>query len=349
MAGLKRQRTSGKGAVKSSEMFLAVKSREVCLTVETELRMEGKRLTQIVQPKAGDSLLAPAEDSVSPKTVANILSDPFEHLKCPPAARYIVPVHVEKVLERVGKELRDEYSSWVKRRYRRWDLDRVVGALKESIVQQAIVQTSRGPLERDPVCLFSRPIYDEATCVAYAYADQMINLWREKVAVIDLGLEHANRRDLETVLEALRPLFYNHCGHGMEDALLGQNGEKILDAGNIHVLNGCMVHTTACHSNSLAEVAIEHGCVGWSGYQEFKAFTDIAVARLRFRILSGVERPLKAEDLNSAEEFVSEALKSALIHDRDDCFLLGDPEARIAAFGRIDRQRYRSICSEHRS
>jgi len=298
---------------------------------------------------AGDSLLAPVEDSVSPETVVNILSDPFEHLEWPPAARYIVPVHVENDLERVEKKLRDKYSSWVKRRYQHWDLDRVVGALKESIVQQAIVQTSRGPLERDPVCLVSRPIYDEATCVAYAYADRMINLWREKVAVIDLGLEHANRKNFENVFQVLRPIFYNHCGHGREDALLGQNGEKILDAGNIHVLNGCMVHTTACHSNSLAMLAIEHGCVGWSGYQEFKAFTDIAVARLRFRILSGIERPLKAEDLDSAEEFVSEALKSALIHDRDSMFAVGDMEARIASFGSINKQKYYELMAQKTS
>jgi hypothetical protein len=277
------------------------------------------------------------------------LSDPFEHLECPPAAECLVPVRVESDLDRVEKKLRDEYSAWVKRRYLRWDLDRVVAALKESIVQQAVVQTSRGPLERDPVCLFSRPIYDEATCVAYAYADRMINLGRENVAVIDLGLEHANRKDLETALQALRPIFYNHCGHGMTEALLGQDGEKILDASNVHLLNGCMVHTTACHSNSLARLAIEQGCVGWSGYREFKAFTDIAVARLRFRILSGIERPIKAEDLYSADRFVSEAMKSALIHDRDDLFLLGDPEARVVTFGKIDRQRYYSICAQHRN
>jgi len=278
--------------------------------------------------------------------VVSILSNPFEHLQKPPGAGFFVHVRTETDLEQAERKRRDDYINWVKKRYLSWDLDRVVETLKKSIVQQAVIETSAGRVERDPVCVITRPLYDEATCVAYAHTDEVINVLRERVAVIDLGLEHANRRNVETVLQDLRPIYYKHCGHGTEDALLGQDDERMLDDSNVHFLAGCTVSTIACHSSRLAKLAVERGCIAFFGYRTtFEVLTDISVARLRFQILSGIERPLKAEDLWSTEKFVSEAIKSALIHDRDNCFLLGDPEARVMSLGKLDRERYHAVAT----
>jgi len=273
--------------------------------------------------------------------VVSFLSDPFAHLAQVSTPARIIHARGEKDFERAERELRQDYVEGVKSRYLGWDLDRALGGLKRAIVNEAVIETSGGPIQRDPVAVVTRPIYDEATCVAYAFTDEIINAMREKVAVVDLALEHATRRNLETVFQHLRLLWYGHCGHGTWETLLGQGDEKIVDANNVHMLRGCMVSTMACRSGSLAQLAIGHGCIAFRGYAPtFRFFTDIGVARIRFARLSEIKRPLEAEDLRSAEKFVSEAVKSALVHDRDSAVFCGDAEARITSFGQIDKQKY---------
>jgi len=273
--------------------------------------------------------------------VVSFLSDPFAHLEQVSIPARVIQARSEKDFECVERELRQDYVDRVRSRYLRWDLDRAVDGLNRAIVQEAVIETSAGPIRRDPVAVVTRPIYDEATCVAYAFTDEIINVMREKVAVVDLGIEHATKKNLETVFQRLRPLWYEHCGHGTWETLLGQGDEKIVDANNVHMLRGCMVSTVACRSGSLAQLAIEHGCIAFKGYEStFRFSTDISLARIRFARLSEIKRPLKAEDLRSAEKFVSEAVKSALVHDRGSVIFCGEDEARIASFGQIDKQKY---------
>jgi hypothetical protein len=271
----------------------------------------------------------------------SFLSDPFAHLEQVSIPGRVIQARSETDFECAEKGLRHEYVDRIKSRYLGWDLDRVVDGLNKAIMQEAVIQTSAGPIQRDPVAVVSRPIYDEATCVAYAFTDEIINVLREKVAVVDLGLEHATRKNMETVFQRLRPLWYEHCGHGTWETLLGQGDEKIVDANNVRMLRGCMVSTMACHSGSLAQLAVEHGCIVFRGYRStFRFFTDMGLARIRFGRLSEIKRPLKPEDLQSTEKFVSEAVKSALVHDGDSIVFCGDDEARIASFGQIDKQKY---------
>ena len=277
------------------------------------------------------------------------LSDPFEHLKLDRStSKLLIPIRKEGDFDDLERKLRESYVDRIKARYINVDVSRVVEALRQSVIQKAIVETSKGPLERDPVCVFTRPICDEITCRAYAHTDEMINLWREKGAAVDLGLELATRGNLETVFRILKPLLYEHCGHGISEAFLGQNGERILDSANVHILEGCMVSAMACHSENIARLAIDHGCIGFHGFKkEFKVWTDISAGRLMFRILPR-GRQLTPNDFQSAQNFVSLAMKSALIHDLDNTFILGDLGSRIASFGSIDRRKYYEIMSRGR-
>lgn len=274
----------------------------------------------------------------------SVLRDPFEVLRSSSSTtRHLVPIRSESDLDEVERTRRDRYVNRIKLRYSGTDIRRVVNALRQSITQKAILETSNGPLERDPVCVFTRPIDDEATCVAYAHTDEIINLARQKAAAIDLGYELATRGNMETVFDALRPIFYEHCGHGTEEALLGQNRERIVDSDNVHILKGCMASAIACHSDRIAKLAVEKGCIAFRAYKrELRFMTDFSRTRLMLRLLRD-KKCVTLEDLNGAERFVAESMKAALIHDRDSLMPVGDPQARIAHFGAIDRQKYRRI------
>jgi len=237
------------------------------------------------------------------------------------------------------KEIRDNYLIQIKKRYLQWDLDIVINALKRSFVNKAVIKTSSGNVKRDPLCVFTRPIYDEATFVAYVHTDEIVNLWREKVAVIDLAIERANRENLEKVFQELSPLFYHHCGHGTEEALLGKDHEKIIDSDNINFLKGCLVNTLACNSEKLGKLSIEKGCIGFFAQRrDFKVLTDISIAKLLFDMFK--EKPPSREDVSLADNFVRETLRSAIKHDKNNSILLGDLEAKIHSFGDIDKEKY---------
>jgi hypothetical protein len=278
------------------------------------------------------------------------LTDPFEQLNYDPSAiGSTVPVRTEDDLDRAERESRERYVNKIKTRYVDADVRRVVDSLKESVLQEAVIETSKGPVRRDPVCVYTRPIDDEVTCLAYAHTDEIINLYRKKVAVIDVGYNLATRKNVEIVFSALRPLCYTHCGHGTEEALLGQGYERIIDSANVDILQGCVVSTVACHSHNFARLAIDHGCVAFHGYKaQFKVLSDHTAAKLAFRILKDKET-LTPSDFSSANGYVAEAMKAALIHDRDSMFLVGDTKARIASFGNINKQKYYELMAQRTS
>lgn len=278
------------------------------------------------------------------------LSDPFEQLSYDSStAGSLVPVRTEDDLDRAERESRERYVGKIKARYVNADVQRVVDSLKESVLQEAVIETSKGLVRRDPVCVYTRPIDDEVTCLAYAYTDEIINLFRKKVAVVDLGYNLATRKNLEIVFSALRPLSYGHCGHGTEEALLGQGYERIIDSANVHILRGCRISTMACHSHNIAKLAIDCGCVAFHGYKaSFKVMSDHTAAKLTFRILKD-KRTLTPSDFSSARAYVAETMKSALIHDRDSMFAVGDMEARIASFGNVDKQKYYELMARKTS
>jgi len=280
----------------------------------------------------------------------NRLSDPFEQLSYNSSTiKSLVPVRIEHDLDRAERESRERYVNKIRARYLNADVGRVVDSLKESVTQEAVIETSEGLVRRDPVCVYTRPIDDEVTCLAYAHTDETINLFRKKVAVIDLGYELATRKNVEVVFSAVRPVLYGHCGHGTEEALLGQRHERIIDSANLRILRGCLVSTMACDSHNIAKLAIDHGCVAFHGYKRsFKVMSDCTVARLTFRILKD-KRTLTPNDFSSARAYVAEAVKSALIHDRDSTFVVGDMKARISSFGNIDKQKYYRLMAQKRS
>ena len=285
-----------------------------------------------------------------PTTAVNSLSNPFEQLSYNSSTvRSLVPARIEDDLDRAERERRERYVNKIKARYLNTDVGLVVDSLKESVMEEAVIETSEGLVRRDPVCVYTRPIDDEVTCLAYAHTDETVNLWRKKVTVIDLGYDLATRKNVEIVFSALRPVFFGHCGHGVEEALLGQRYERIIDSANVHILRGCPVSTVACQSHNIAKLAIDHGCVAFHGYRgSFKVMSDYTVAKLTLRILKD-KRSLTPNDFSSARAYVAEAVKSALIHDRDSTFVVGDKEVRIASFGNIDKQKYCRLMAQKTS
>jgi len=128
--------------------------------------------------------------------------------------------------------------------------------------------------------------------------------------------------------------------------LLGQDYERIVDSTNVHILRGCFASTTACHSYGIAKLAIDHGCIGFHGYKgPFKVMSDYTVARLKLRILQS-KKELTPSDFMSAESYATEAVKQALIHDRDNTFAIGDMEARIASHGDISKEEYYKLMAQ---
>jgi hypothetical protein len=275
------------------------------------------------------------------------LSDPFEQLRFDSSAvRSLIPIRREEDLDRLERERRERYVNKIKTRYLNTDISKVVDSLKKSVLKEAVIETSKGPVKRDPVCVYTRPMDDEITCLAYAHTDEVINEFRRKVAVIDLGYTLATRMNLETVFGVLRPVLYCHCGHGTNEALLGQDYEKIVDSTNVHILRGCFASTMACHSYDIAKLAIDRGCIGFHGYKgPFKVMSDYTVARLKLRILRS-KKKLTPNDFLSAESYATETVKQALIHDRDNTFAIGDMEARIASLGDISKEEYYKLVAQ---
>lgn len=277
------------------------------------------------------------------------MSNPFEQLSLSQSSvKSLIPIRREEDLDRLERERRERYVNKIKTRYLNTDISKVVDSLKKSVLKEAVIETSKGPLKRDPVCVYTRPIDDEITCLAYAHSNEIINEFRRKVAVIDLGYTLATRKNLEIVSDTLRPVFYSHCGHGTNEALLGQGYERIVDSTNAHILRGCFVSTMACHSYGIAKLAVDRGCVHFHGYKgPVKVMSDYTVARLKLRILRS-KKKLTSNDFRSAESYAAEAVKQALVHDRDNAFSIGDMEARIASFGEINKERYCKLMARAR-
>ena len=77
------------------------------------------------------------------------------------------------------------------------------------------------------------------------------------------------RELVESELERVDPLLFVHADHGSSSALLGLDGEEIVDLENAHVLAGRITYTISCLSAAaLGPAAVDKGCLAYIGYAE---------------------------------------------------------------------------------
>ena len=123
---------------------------------------------------------------------------------------------------------------------------------------------------RQKVIVYTRPLYDFATWYTYDWSKEAVDHSVQMgLAVVDLSVELATRKNIETVLTELDPIFYSHSGHGNEVTIFGNHNEPMIDKQNCHILKDCSASILACKTASqLGPAAIEAGCRSYMGYND---------------------------------------------------------------------------------
>ncbi|GAI46090.1 unnamed protein product, partial [marine sediment metagenome] len=182
---------------------------------------------------------------------------------------------------------------------------------------------------------------------------------RKGYDITDLGSALATREDLERVIAEKAPLFLNGFGHGNVDVFTGQNTIPVITKGvNEGILTGMITYLLSCLTGvTLGPAIIAAG--GWSyiGYTISWTWMDENGAGDPFQdryaegffdgsntipnaVLNGFTAlESRQAGYNKYTEWIDYWATSDdpyassciqwLVHDRDNCILLGDPEARI--------------------
>lgn len=230
---------------------------------------------------------------------------------------------------------RTQYFKKVRGRYKNLSIEDLIQKSRKTIKKKAHLETSHGTIERDPVIVFTRPLNDFATWYTYTWADQVIDKAKKKFITIDLGLELANRKNLEAVFSELDPMMYVHYGHGNERCVIGSSGREIINEQNCGILRNCIVHATACYTAvHLGNIAIEKGCIGYMGYdKDFRFVTRFNALDMQIReIYKELDKKgmITLKDMKRMEKIIRMLIVRCLEHNRDSLRLLGDEKARIA-------------------
>ena len=236
----------------------------------------------------------------------------------------------------IVEEYRVQCYEKAKSRYMNSDFAETIREIRSKKGKKKIrIQTSKGVVERDPVIVFTRPFYDFATWYTYSWSDELIQESSKKALVIDLGLELANRKNLETVFAELSPQIYVHYGHGSPHSMIGQGGRDniLIDDDNCDILHNCQVYSVACHTaRHLGEVAIKKGCIVWMGYNEdFRFVTKFNALDVRLRKIFELLRKkgeVTLEDMSKITHDIRMLIVRCLEHNRDSLKLVGDGSAR---------------------
>lgn len=238
----------------------------------------------------------------------------------------------------IAENHRQQYYNQVKLRYEGIDLQDLVRDVRRKMRKKADLKTSHGIIQRDPIIVITRPLYDFATWYTYAWCDELVGKTQDRLTTIDLGLELATRKNLEKIFSEFSPVMYYHIGHGSEKCIIGTRGEKIIDDHNCDVLKSCIANVTACRTAAyLGGRAIDEGCVAYMGHSENFLFVtkfhtlDRQMQEIYERLRS--KGKITSIDLKEIEDLLRRLIIRCLKHDRDSLRLLGDEKARIS-YGR---------------
>lgn len=119
--------------------------------------------------------------------------------------------------------------------------------------------------------VITRPQHDDTTAYLHAWTADVINVAKKNdFSVIDLEMEKATRKNLESVLKKQNPIFVFINGHGSTNFVCGQNYDILVKAGvNENILSGKITYTISCESASvLGPAAVDKGARVFIGYNE---------------------------------------------------------------------------------
>lgn len=121
-----------------------------------------------------------------------------------------------------------------------------------------------------------RPIWDDITEYSCRWAEEIVNLARDRAALVaDLGERPVSRAELEKILNEHPEACVGFWDHGNEDCLWGGEGEKVLDLNNCDLLSDREVFTLACLSAAKLGVEVwKRGGKYWGYIEEFSFTTD---------------------------------------------------------------------------
>jgi len=124
--------------------------------------------------------------------------------------------------------------------------------------------------------LVTRPKYDDTTHYLFYWAQEIINLAREKgIKVLDLDIERANKNEFESMVAKMRPSFIFLNGHGDADRITGVDDETLIQAGkNEEVIKNKSVYVLSCSSaKELGPASIDAGANAYLGYNDVFIFS----------------------------------------------------------------------------
>lgn len=128
------------------------------------------------------------------------------------------------------------------------------------------------------IFLITRPNYDIATHYLFAWSGIIIKLAREKnIQVLDLRKEKANKKELESRLNKMKPGLVIFNGHGSADSIAGHDDKILIKAGdNEFLLKSKIIYAISCRSaDKLGPKSIRSGAFAYIGYvQDFIFCSD---------------------------------------------------------------------------
>lgn len=169
--------------------------------------------------------------------------------------------------------------------------------------------------------LVTRPEYDYTTRYISAWAENYLKLSKQKgYAVVDLRRKRANRKEFESVIKKIKPVFIILNGHGNSDEVAGDDNETLVDINtNAEILAGKITYALSCQSaKNLGAKVGSYADTAYVGYKE-----DFAFVRIEKYGRKPAEDALAGFFLKPSNAIVVSLLKG---HSAGDSFYRGQQE-----------------------
>lgn len=130
--------------------------------------------------------------------------------------------------------------------------------------------------------LITRPRYEPTTHYLFFWSKKIIEAALTKnLKVIDLKENRANKKELTSIINKIKPELVVLNGHGDADLITGQNGEVLIKVGeNEKLLTGKIVYALSCKTaKSLGPKSVAEGTRCYIGYKEDFLFFHKNVTR----------------------------------------------------------------------
>jgi len=121
------------------------------------------------------------------------------------------------------------------------------------------------------IFLITRPKHDDITYYLFNWSKEIIELAKKKeIKVLDLKKEKANRKNLTSFVNKMRPSFIFFNGHGGDNCITGHDKEVLVQSDNNEdLLKNKIIYALSCRSaKELGCKSIKKGTVAYIGYDD---------------------------------------------------------------------------------